>query len=183
MDKSETIKMIKYWGILLGHAVIMCIISMILGYLLSLVFVSNSSFWPKAIMAVIIVPLIYTFFLRRDTKELFFLAIMFVIISSFMTIPLLKYYNEELVANYKVDVKKADSLQIGIDIVSSSPIISLNSALCLNTNRDTGLNGSICVLTRFGNLINIIIVGILSIIGIFLSMLLGKYLSQLVVKK
>lgn len=173
------------WKKFFKHSLILYGISLLLGFIY---FIFTKSFhylkyadysWIPTIIAIILVPLTYSFFIKKSIKELAIISILFILISSIISIPIM------ILMKNSIRESKGDApiaLPV-LEIFSMNPITLIDSPICAPYSAgaiNAGPNEEIevCPLQRYGFFIELIIVGIIAFIIIFLSMITGSYLSK-----
>ncbi len=135
--------------------------------------------WIPAIIVIILIPLIYSFLSKKSIKELAIITLMFILISSIVSIPIMGIMKNSI----RESKGNAPIAILTLTIFSMNPITSIDSLICAPYSAkaiNVGSNDQVkvCPLQKFGFFIELIIVGIMAFIIIFPSMIIGNYLSK-----
>ncbi len=135
--------------------------------------------WIPAIITIMLIPLFYSFFIKKSTKELAIIAILFILISSVVSLPIMSIMKnsvKESKGDAPIAILLLEVFSINSVTLIDSPICAPYSAKAINSGPDEKVE--VCPLQKFGFFVELIIVNIIAFIIILLSMITGSYLSK-----
>ena len=135
--------------------------------------------WVPAVVAIILIPLIYSIFIKKSVKELTVITILLILISSIISLPIMNMMKNSI-RESKGDAPVAISI---LEIFSINPMTLIDSPVCapytaVEVNSGSNENIKVCQLKKYGFFAELIIVGIVAFIITILSMMLGSYVSR-----
>lgn len=169
------------WKEALKHAVILCVLLFSSG-IINTILRKNMNLlkhnqllwlWIVSVIALIIIPLLYSLLIKKSVKEVAAIALLFIVLSSAIFLPL------KIITSNAIHSYKDGFLLFATDVFTNNPVSLIVSPICLPItlqNIRQNSNELVCVLQKYGSFAEIVFSTIISFIIVYLSMIIGSYL-------